>query len=308
MGHGAIRDESFGLCILQLLEEYIECGEEDEKVELKQTLSLTSRSERAEFARDVCAIANTDGQRGFLVVGVVDRRHRKSNRREDYILGFECRDFDRLERHAVDAVRVYCDPPPKVTMHRCLEPQTQRTILVVEVPRSRARPHVVSRTSNDIEEGQIWVRAGAQCRRATSSELHAMLGSQDRAVILNFTHPISDPDREHIRWTLNCRIEEVHNIDCSFDNAKPLAGQVRRLLDALSFTPRTWQKTPLIVNLPGLSVGAGMVLAEIHGRSGHFPTVLRLTPSEDPEGTTTYSIAEVINLQGIREQGRATRY
>ncbi|MGH9546163.1 MAG: CRISPR-associated protein Csx15 [Terriglobales bacterium] len=43
-----------------------------------------------------------------------------------------------------------------------------------------------------------------------------------------------------------------------------------------------WQQVPLLLNLPSLSVIASMVLAEIHGRIGHFPAVMRLRPTLGP--------------------------
>lgn len=46
-----------------------------------------------------------------------------------------------------------------------------------------------------------------------------------------------------------------------------------------------------------------MVLAELHGLTGHFPTIMRLKPSG-----ATYEVAEIINLQKIRDKRRELRY
>jgi hypothetical protein len=48
------------------------------------------------------------------------------------------------------------------------------------------------------------------------------------------------------------------------------------------------------------------LLAEIHGRSGFFPTILRLRPmpgSIPPQ----FEVAELLNLQSIRDAARTTR-
>ncbi len=46
-------------------------------------------------------------------------------------------------------------------------------------------------------------------------------------------------------------------------------------------------------------------LAELHGRIGHFPTLIRLRPKPGP--VTTYEVAELLNLQTIRETARRRR-
>lgn len=57
--------------------------------------------------------------------------------------------------------------------------------------------------------------------------------------------------------------------------------------------------------LPSLTEIAGVVLAELHGRMGYFPTVIRRrrVSQAPPE----YELAEVIDLQAVREQSRTAR-
>jgi hypothetical protein len=60
------------------------------------------------------------------------------------------------------------------------------------------------------------------------------------------------------------------------------------------------------VNLPSLNHIAACVLAELHGRMGYFPTILRMRPvagSTPPQ----FEVAEIINLQAVRDQARTTR-
>lgn len=47
-------------------------------------------------------------------------------------------------------------------------------------------------------------------------------------------------------------------------------------------------------------------LAELHGRIGHFPVLIRLRPVADSV-PTRYEVAELLNLQAIREQARYRR-
>lgn len=63
---------------------------------------------------------------------------------------------------------------------------------------------------------------------------------------------------------------------------------------------------PLLVVPPALNFAAFALLAELHGRMGYFPTVVRLRPVS---GTTPprFEVAEVINLQAIRDSARKRR-
>jgi hypothetical protein len=61
-----------------------------------------------------------------------------------------------------------------------------------------------------------------------------------------------------------------------------------------------------LVNLPGHNAVAALVLAELHGRMGYFPAVLRLRPVA---GTTPpqVEVAEILNLQAVRDRARLRR-
>jgi len=91
-----------------------------------------------------------------------------------------------------------------------------------------------------------------------------------------------------------------------FDHGALFAEQVRTLADRVGLSPEDWQTTPLLVNPPGYAPATAALLAELHGRMGHFPAVLRLHPVEGST-PTRYEVAEVINLQQIREDARLRR-
>ena len=57
---------------VQKLEELINAGE-GEKLDYKEQLLLDTETKKKEFAKDVTAIANTKGGRGYLVFGVADK-------------------------------------------------------------------------------------------------------------------------------------------------------------------------------------------------------------------------------------------
>jgi hypothetical protein len=81
---------------------------------------------------------------------------------------------------------------------------------------------------------------------------------------------------------------------------------VRALVDAVGLTPQEWQTAPLVVIPPALNFIAVIVLAELHGRVGYFPTVARLRPLPDTL-PPQFEIGEVVNLQSVRDAARTRR-
>lgn len=88
-----------------------------------------------------------------------------------------------------------------------------------------------------------------------------------------------------------------------FDEQRDFGPQVVALLDNVGFTAHDWQTIPILVNPPGFAPGAVCLLSELHGRMGHFPTVLRLRP-ETQSTLHHYVVAEIINLQALRNAAR----
>ncbi len=126
-------------------------------------------------------------------------------------------------------------------------------------------------------------------------------------LILNFTHPLTDAQRAQIETFADIPIEDIRTIPVQIDQAEPLEPQITALVDAVGLSSHDWQTRQLLINPPGYAPAAFVLLAELHGRIGHFPTLIRLRPV--PGSTpTVYEVAELINLQAIREQARGRRY
>lgn len=125
-------------------------------------------------------------------------------------------------------------------------------------------------------------------------------------LLLNFGHPLTDQQLARVRELAGRDIERVIAIPTQFDHARSFEEQTRELLRTIPLTPEQWQTTPLIINPPSLAPIAAVLLAELHGRSGYFPTILRLRPiagSTPPQ----FEVAELINLQLVRDTARARR-
>lgn len=95
-------------------------------------------------------------------------------------------------------------------------------------------------------------------------------------------------------------------INSQIDPQQPLMPQVVAMADQCGLSPVEWQTLPILVDPPSLHWVAVTLLAEIHGRCGYFPSHLRLRPvvGKMPTG---YEVTEVLNLQEVRDRGRAGR-
>lgn len=131
-------------------------------------------------------------------------------------------------------------------------------------------------------------------------------------LILNFAHPLTDDQRAQIEALTDQTIGEEHSpvrvveIDSQIDPQQPLAPQIAAMADEAGLSPAEWQTLPIVVNPPALNVSAVTLLAELHGRCGYFPPCLRMRPvpgSVPPR----YEVAEVLNLQAVRDQARQRR-
>lgn len=121
--------------------------------------------------------------------------------------------------------------------------------------------------------------------------------------LLNFGRPLSEYQRDQIEQALGYRISRIIGKQVDFEEEEDFGPQVVALLDGIGFTPHEWQTIPLLVNPPGFAPAAVCVLSELHGRMGHFPTVIRSRPA--PAGTMQqYTVAEIINLQALRDAAR----
>ena len=124
-------------------------------------------------------------------------------------------------------------------------------------------------------------------------------------IILNFSHPITDEQRTRIIELAGAPIEDIRAIPVQIDQARELETQVRAIVDSTGLSSEEWQTRELLINPPGYAPAAFVLLAELHGRIGHFPALIRLRPRPGP--VTTYEVAELLNLQTIREEARRHR-
>lgn len=125
-------------------------------------------------------------------------------------------------------------------------------------------------------------------------------------LLINFSHPMTEPQRQAIVERLGTPLERVLEVRTQFDLQRSFMEQTRELFKEADLEGIGWQTTPLLVRLPSLESIAACVLAELHGRMGYFPTIVRLRPVAGSV-SREFEFAELIGLQELRDEARARR-
>jgi hypothetical protein len=125
-------------------------------------------------------------------------------------------------------------------------------------------------------------------------------------LILNFSHPLTPSQQDQITAATGQPIARVLDLPTHFDEQQPFPPQLAALLTHIDLTPAQWQGEPILVVLPSLNFIAALLLAELHGRMGYFPPVVRTRPVAD-RVPRQYEVAEILDLQTIRETARRNR-
>jgi hypothetical protein len=125
-------------------------------------------------------------------------------------------------------------------------------------------------------------------------------------ILINFSHPLTPDQLAQVEALTDQAIERVVDVPAQFDEGQSFAKQVAALVDACDLTATEWQQAPILIVPPALSFIAALTLAELHGRMGYFPPVVRTRPVA---GSTPrrYEVAEVMDLQTQRDTARQRR-
>ena len=125
-------------------------------------------------------------------------------------------------------------------------------------------------------------------------------------LVLNFSHPLTPAQLNQLEALTGAAVERVMAVASQFDVQQAFAPQMQALLASLPLSAEEWQTTPLLIVPPALNFITAVLVAELHGRMGYFPAIVRLRPlagSLPPH----FEVAEIINLQAVRDQARLRR-
>lgn len=125
-------------------------------------------------------------------------------------------------------------------------------------------------------------------------------------LLLNFSHPLTAAQLAQLEALTGAGVERVIAVPAQFDTQQPFVPQVAAMLAGVPLTAEEWQSAAILVAPPALNFITAALLAELHGRMGYFPAIVRLRPVAESV-PPRFEVAEVINLQAVREQARSRR-
>lgn len=125
-------------------------------------------------------------------------------------------------------------------------------------------------------------------------------------ILLNFSHPLTNEQVAELENLVDRKLDRIIDIPVQFDPESQFIPQLGKLMESIPISGSDLQTQPILVNLPSLNYIAALLLAELHGRMGYFPPILRIRPVNEG-GLIRYEVAEIINLQAVRDSARTRR-
>ncbi|MBZ4645034.1 MAG: ATP-dependent helicase RecG [Petroclostridium sp.] len=146
--------------------------EEGPKLDFKAKLYISTESEKKELTKDVIAMANSPGGRGYILFGIEDKTKE--------VLGVDPTQFS--EEQIQQIIYNRCDPPVPICVD-LLEYQGKQ-IAVLTVYKSNQKPHQM------LQNGAFYVRRGSTTDTARREEIANMLQenglfSYERVILRN---------------------------------------------------------------------------------------------------------------------------
>ena len=130
---------------------------EYEKLDFKLKFSIEKESEKKEFVKDVTAIANSKGGRGYIIFGVEDKTKRIVGVDNDII----------AEERIQQLICGRCDPPVPVRFEEII--YKGKKLFILTIFKSNQRPHQILQT------GTFYIRRGSTTDIARRYEVASML-------------------------------------------------------------------------------------------------------------------------------------
>jgi hypothetical protein len=126
--------------------------------------------------------------------------------------------------------------------------------------------------------------------------------------ILNFSGHLVSPGQQqaiekHMHWP-SSSVVDVRLGNVPEDNN--FAAAITKAIERAGLSREEWQTIPCVAVPAGYPAVWSVILAELHGRLGHFPDVARLRPTQPGSGEK-YEVAEILNLRELRHASRSKR-
>lgn len=151
----------------------------------------------------------------------------------------------------------------------------------------------------------LWSEGVLDEEQIGQGDVPATADNQPLLHLLNFAHPLTAAQIEQLQVLVGTE-PDVREIAVHFNHEQSFAEQVTAVVDRIEMTPAAWQTEQFLIVPPGYAPAASVLLAELHGRMGYFPSIVRLKPVSEG-GTTHFEVAELVNLQQARDAARLRR-
>ncbi|WAM31092.1 RNA-binding domain-containing protein [Caldicellulosiruptor naganoensis] len=156
-------------------------SDEGPKLDFKSKLSLETESEKKELVKDVIAIANSRGGRGYIIFGVEDKTKR--------IVGIN--DDNITEEKIQQTISSRCDPPVSIKFE--IVEYESKKLGILTIYKSSLRPHQM------VQNGVFYIRRGSTTDVAKREEIASMFGESgivnfEMTIIRNANISDFDPD------------------------------------------------------------------------------------------------------------------
>lgn len=136
---------------------YIISKGETSKIDFKLKLILEYESNKKEFAKDISALANTNGGRGYLVFGIEDKTRK--------VVGIDKNDFNEEKLQQIISSRV--DPPVPIKVS--FVEMEEKDLAVITILNSVHKPHQMR------ENGSFYTRRGTITDIMRKDEIASMI-------------------------------------------------------------------------------------------------------------------------------------
>lgn len=128
------------------------------KLDFKQRLELDMESGRKELAKDICAIANSKGGRGYLIIGIEDKTKK--------IIGVD-KNYKYSEEQIQQIVSSRCEPPIPINLE--FVDIENKSIAIINIYDGPQKPYQIRET------GAFYIRRGSTTDTMRKEEIISAL-------------------------------------------------------------------------------------------------------------------------------------
>ncbi|MBU3177294.1 putative DNA binding domain-containing protein [Clostridium estertheticum] len=201
--------------------------DEGTKLDYKQKIDILIESGKKELAKDVSAIANSRGGRGYIIIGVEDKTKR--------IIGIDANEFKEEQIQQIISSR--CEPPIPVSIDFIV--YQSKNLAIITIYDGGQKPYQLR------ENGAFYIRRGSTTDTMRKEELISCL--QENFNLNIETMPIMNSDINSLNFNIINKYFENKGISVNNDNRLEFMDNA-----GITFIERDYNKR--VVTLGGLLV------------------------------------------------------